>query len=142
VLVLPATWLAADADRLTTPAIPTLTVDSNDAQAHENAANQAELQPLINDLNGQISTATNATNGLATTVLGFTPTQWNDDHNVLAAPKSSDQTAATAVQRGRNDVRQIVQDLRGSDATAPGATGASLRASGLRDRSGSTAMTS
>ena len=41
------------------------------------AANQAELQPLIDDLNSQISTATTATNGLGATVLAFTPAQWN-----------------------------------------------------------------
>ena len=35
VLVLPATWIAADADRVTTTVIPALTNDSTQAQAHE-----------------------------------------------------------------------------------------------------------
>ena len=67
-------------------------------------ANQATLQPLIDDLNSQISTATNATNGLAATVLAFTPAQWNANNALLAASRSSDQAAAGALQKGRADV--------------------------------------
>ena len=78
-LVLPAARIAAEADHATTSAIPNLTTDAAKAQARVNAANQATLQPLINDLDSQISTATSATNGLAATVLAFTPAQWNAD---------------------------------------------------------------
>ncbi len=88
VLVLPAARIAADADRATTTAIPALTADAAKAQARVNPGNQAELQPLIDDLNSQISTATNATNGLAATVLAFTPAQWNADHGLLGPSKS------------------------------------------------------
>jgi hypothetical protein len=141
VLVLPATWIAADADRVTTTAIPGLTNDSTRAQTHENAGNQAELKPLVNDLNSQISTATDATGDLATNVLAVTPTQWNGNHNVLARWKASDQTADAAILKGRADVRQIVQDLRGSGVSAGShGAGTGLRGSGLRDRSGSTSV--
>ena len=125
-LVLTSTWIAGDADRVTTTAIPALTNGSTQAQAHENAGNRAVLQPLINDLNSQISTATNATRDLTTNVLAVTPAQWDGNHRVLAPSKSSDQTAGAAIQKGRADVRQIVQDLRGS---------------GLRGRLGSTSTT-
>ncbi len=116
VLVLPASRIAADADRITTTATPALTSDAAKAQAHVDATNQAELQPLIADLNGQIATATNASNGLASTVLADTPAQWNADNGLLGPSRDSDQAAVGAVQKGRSDVRQIVQDLKGSGA--------------------------
>jgi hypothetical protein len=114
VLVLPASRMAADADHATATAIPKLTADATKAQSRVTPANQATLQPLIDDLNGQITTATNATNGLAATVLAFTPAQWNANNALLAASKASDQAAAGALQKGRADVRQMVQDLRAS----------------------------
>ena len=83
-LVLPASRIAADADRATTTAIPALTADASKAQGHVNPQNQAQLQPLIDDLKTQIGTATNATNGLAATVLAFTPAQWDANHALLS----------------------------------------------------------
>lgn len=123
VLVLPASRIAADAGRITTTAIPALTSDATKAQAHENPTNLAELQPLIADLNTQIGTSTNATNGLAGTVLAFKPTQWNANDGLLGPSRSSDQAAVAAVQKGRSDVQQIVQDLKGSGAAAAGLHG-------------------
>jgi len=113
VLVLPASRIAADADRATTTDIPALTNDATKAQSRVNPGNQAALQPLIDDLDSRITTATNATNGLAGTVLAFTPAQWNADNGLLGPAKSSDQAAAAAIKQGRADVRQIVQDLKG-----------------------------
>ena len=120
-LVLPAARIAAAADHATTSAIPNLTTDAAKAQARVNPANQATLQPLLNDLDSQIGTATNASNGLAATVLAFTPAQWNADTALLHAPGSSDQTATAALDKGRADLRQIEQDLE-ADHAASGAT--------------------
>ena len=114
VLVLPAARITAVSDSAATSAIPKLTSDEAKAQAQVNPGDQAQLQPLIDDLNSQIGAATNATNGLAATVLAFTPAQWNADHDLLAASRSSDQAAIDALQKGRSDVRQIVEDLKGS----------------------------
>jgi hypothetical protein len=122
VLVLPAARIAADTDHATATTLPNLTADAAKAQSRVTPANQAALQPLIDDLNGQISTATNATNGLAATVLAFTPSQWNADNALLAASKASDQTSAGALQKGRADVKQIVQDLRSSRQATPTTT--------------------
>jgi hypothetical protein len=116
-LVLPASRIAATADHATTTAIPALTADAARAQARVTPANQATLEPLIDDLNGQISTAADASNGLAATVLAFTPAQWNADHALLAASTSSRQAVTAAVQKGRADVTQIVQDLKAARAT-------------------------
>jgi hypothetical protein len=118
-LVLPATRIAGAADHATTSSIPNLTTDAAKAQARVNSANQATLQPLIDDLDSQISAATNATNGVAATVLAFTPAQWNADNALLNAPRSSDETAVGALEKGRADITQIVQDLKGDHAAAP-----------------------
>jgi hypothetical protein len=120
VLVLPAARIAGDADHATAAAIPSLTADAAKAQAHVTPANQAQLQPLLDDLNGQISTATNATNGLTATVLAFTPAQWNADHGLLAAATSSSRAADAALRQGRADVQQIRQDLKGASTTTAG----------------------
>jgi hypothetical protein len=117
-LVLPAAWIAADADHATTTAIPNLTADAAKAQARVTPANEATVQPLINDLNGRISTATNATNGLAATVLAFTPAQWDANNALLDASRASSRSATGALQRGRADVTQIVQDLKNDHAAA------------------------
>lgn len=123
VLVLPAARIAADSYGATTTAIPNLTSYAAKAQAQVNPGNQAQLQPLIDDLKGQIGTATEATDGLAATVLAFTPAQWNANYEVLAASRSSGKAAIGALEKGRSDVRQIVQDLNGSATPAtPGPT--------------------
>lgn len=148
-LVLPAARIAGDADHATTTALPALTADAAKAQSHVDPGNQAQLQPLIDDLNSQISTATDATNGLAATVLAFTPAQWDANHDLLSASKSAAQTTDAAVTKGRADVRQIVQILKGSvtaghGATATGAGGASgaLHGGGLRGQLGTTTSSS
>jgi hypothetical protein len=113
-LVLPAAAIAGDAFRATDTVIPNLTSASSKAQARVDDGNRDALQPVIDDLNGQIATAAGATNGVAATVLAFTPAQWNADHGLLATAKGQDQTADTAIRRGRADVRDIVQIVRGS----------------------------
>jgi hypothetical protein len=117
-LVLPAARIGAQVDHATASAVPNLTTDAAKAQARVNPANQATLQPLIDDLDSQISAATNATNGLAATVLAFTPAQWNADNALLNAPRSSVQSATGALKKGREDVEQIVQDLKADHPAA------------------------
>ena len=103
VLVLPAATVASEADRATITAIPDLTRASSQAQSLENPRNQAEVEPLVNDLNDQISTATAATSGLASTVLALTPTQWNANHHLLSGSESATQTAVAALQKARSE---------------------------------------
>ena len=74
-LVLPAAVMAGDSYRATNTMIPNLTAASTKAQAHVTDNNRGVLQPLITDLNTQIATAISANNGLAATVLAFTPAQ-------------------------------------------------------------------
>jgi hypothetical protein len=129
-LVLPAARLAGDSDRTTSTVLSKLTSDSSKARARENSSNEAQLAPLISDLNAQIGAATNATSGLASTVLGYTPSEWNGNHELLSPAMSSAQTADAAVKQGRQDVVQIVEILR------PGLAG------GVRGHTSSTTTTS
>lgn len=136
VLTLPAAGIASEADRATNTAIPNLTKSSSEAQSVEGPSNQAELQPLVQDLNSKISTATNATNGLAGSVLAMTPAQWNANHAALSPSKSSASAALTALQEGRADVKEILGDLKGSlragtNANGLGAATGTQRGSGL-----------
>jgi hypothetical protein len=113
-LVLPAAWQAADADRITNTDVPKLTAFSAKAQSHVNATNQATLQPMIDALNGDISGATNAASGVASTVLSYVPSQWNANNALLDPTKSSLQTANAAVKNGWNEEQQITQYLKSS----------------------------
>jgi len=118
VLVLPAARIAADADRATSTTLPALTADAAKAASHVNPRNSEFLQPLIDDLNHQISTASSAVNGLAATVLADTPPQWNANHALLSPARSAEQSADAAIKKGRSDVQDIVQVLRRGSATA------------------------
>ena len=121
-LVLPATRIAAAADLATTTAIPHFTAVAAKAQAHVGPTNQAVLQPLIDDLNNQIGSATNASNDLAATVLAFTPAQWNANHGLLDSATSSARTAGAALKKARSDVQQLQQDAKGGAGTPATAT--------------------
>jgi hypothetical protein len=79
-LVLPAAHLAATADGIDATAIPDLTALSARAASHVDPSNRATVQPLIDDLNAQVQSAANVTSGVAATLLGYTPPQWNADH--------------------------------------------------------------
>jgi hypothetical protein len=115
-LVLPAARLGGDADRITATTLPKLTSDSAQAAARVDPANQAVLEPLITDLNAQISAATNSTSGLAATVLGYTPAQWNGNHDLLSTARASDSSANGDIAKARSDLKQIRSDLVSSAA--------------------------
>ena len=106
---MPASQIAASTDRNTSTAIPKLSADATKARGYVTPGNQAQLLPLIDDLMKQITTATDATNAAApATVLGYTPAQFNTNHALLNSPKSSEQTARAALQKGRSDLDRSV----------------------------------
>ena len=125
-LVLPAGRIAGDADRATATTIPALTAAATKAQHDVNPGNAAVLQPLIDDLDAQVTAASGASNGLAATVLAYTPAAWNADHGLLSSARAADQTTDTALAKGRDDVRAIRSFLRdplaGSRSGTSGAT--------------------
>jgi len=120
-LVLPAARLAATADGIDATAIPGLTTFSAKAASRVNPSNRATLQPLIDDLNAQIQSATNGTAGVATTLLGYTPSQWNANHDLLTASRGSVQAANGNVTKARDDVQQM-RRLLASVPPAPSTT--------------------
>jgi hypothetical protein len=106
-LVLPAARLAATADVIEVTDIPNLTATSSKAASKVNSANRATLQPLIDDLNTQILAATNATSGVSSALLGYAPSQWNANHDLLAPSRGSVRAARDNVTKAHQDVQQI-----------------------------------
>ena len=110
-LVLPAAAIARQADRVANTEVPALTAAAAKAQGAINHRNQATIEPLVQDLDHQIAAASTATQGLAATVLAYTPAQWNADYSLLSPATSSITTANVAIHRAQADVVQIRQDL-------------------------------
>jgi len=126
-LVLPAARQAAVADAITVTALPKLTTFSTKAQQRvtENGQNDATVEQMIDSLNNDLSGAQSASSGVATTVLAYTPSQWNADHSLLSATKTSVQTATGDVKSARSEAKQIRQYLRGSTTGAGGGSSGS-----------------
>jgi hypothetical protein len=116
-LVLPAAWVAADSTSIVNWAVPALTTGLNKARSHVNSENQGTLDPLIADLSNQITAATNSATGIASTVLSYTPSDWNSNNSVLAPSHASVQSARNDVKAGRSDLQQIWNYLK-SDGTS------------------------
>ena len=106
-LVLPAGRLAMAADRISNGVVPRFTADSAKAARRVNGTTQATLVPLIANLNSEISAASTSTVGVATTVLGYAPSQWNADHQLLASARTKVAAAVTDINAGRSDLRRI-----------------------------------
>jgi hypothetical protein len=106
-LVLPAARLAATADEIVVTAIPDLTAISTKAASHVNPSDSTTLQPFINELNAQIQAATDGTANIASTLFGYTPSQWNANQNLLAPSRGAVQAATDDVSKARTDVQQI-----------------------------------
>jgi hypothetical protein len=111
-LVLPAAHIAGAADQIDVTTVPALTALATKAASHVNSSNQAALQPLLNDLHAQITAATNSTAGVSTTVLAYTPSDWNANHDLLTSRRSAVQSADTDVAKARADLKQIAAILK------------------------------
>ncbi len=110
-LVIPAAAIAGQADRIANTEVPGLTAAAAKAQAAVNSRNKATIEPLLQDLGHQIAAASTATQGLAATVLAYTPAQWNADYSLLSPAASSVVTANVAIHQAQADVVQIRHDL-------------------------------
>ncbi|HEY1826804.1 MAG TPA: hypothetical protein VGF87_02230 [Acidimicrobiales bacterium] len=122
-LVLPAAWQAGNADGITVTAVPALQSFSSKAQSKVNATNQATLQPMIDSLNTDISGATSNSSGVSSTVMSYTPLDWNNNHSILSATKATLTTANGDVKSARSEVQQIRQFLKQSRPAVKSGTG-------------------
>jgi hypothetical protein len=121
-LVLPAAHLAADAASIENGAIATLTADSAKVATKVTPANEAELEPLIDSLNAELSAASTATSGVTSSVLSDTPAQWNANQALLTAPHGQLSSAVSDVANARHDLQQIRADLQHGAAASPATT--------------------
>jgi hypothetical protein len=118
-LVLPAAKVAGASDEISLTFVPKLRADSAKVQTRVNPSNQGIVQPLINDLNSQLSAAAGSTGALANTVLSYTPSQWNANRNVLASAHTSVANANANLSKARTDLMEIRADLKGGIVTGP-----------------------
>ncbi len=133
-LVLPASHLAAVADRDTATVIPRLTSDATKAQGYVNSGNQAQLQPLITDLTNQSTSAANCDERARRPRCWPTrPAQFNANHGILTPAKTAEQTARSALGKGHSDVTQIRRTLKSEGTTELGPS--ECRAERLRSAS-------
>ena len=81
------------------------------------------IDAAMADLGAKIADATAKTNGLASTVLGYTPADYNANHALLAGARSSLETAHADCKAARADIATVVAALRASlPATTPSAS--------------------
>ena len=115
-LALPQARFVASSDDLTGTVVPRLT----DAQSRlqsllsgpDSGKDTAAVQAAMTDLGKRISGITSDTSGLAATVLGYTPADWNTNHELLSPARSKLQDARSDARAARNDIRTVVQALR------------------------------
>jgi hypothetical protein len=75
--------------------------------------NDQNIASLLADMEAQTQAAAQAVNGLAATLEGYQPMDWNKNHALLDGPRSSLKTARQDLESARHDANQIVTILRG-----------------------------
>jgi len=118
-LVLPASGLAGRSAVMDNADLPALNTDYTNLSARVNPSNQAQLAPLLSDLEHDINAATALTTGLPSTVLAFSPSDWNANHEVLAPAHADLETAAGDVKSAHSYVQQIRTILKAGKSSAP-----------------------
>jgi hypothetical protein len=118
-LVLPAGHIAGAADQIDVTTVPTLTALAAKATSHVNPANQALLQPLLSDIHAQVGAATDSTTSVSATVLAYAPSDWNANHDLLAAGRSSVQSARNDIAKADDDLKRIAAALKPAPVPQP-----------------------
>lgn len=121
-LALPQARLVAAADDLSVGVVPRLTDAQSRLQAllsgkdasKDTPAVQASMADLAKQISG-ITTAISAgsgQNGLATSILAYTPAQWNANHSLLDPAHTQIQTARADAKAARADVKSVIQAIK------------------------------
>jgi hypothetical protein len=115
-LAVPQARFAAASDDITDGVLPRL----NDAQSKlaallsgvDSSKNSPAVQAAMADLAHQIDAITNATSGRSTTVLGYTPLEYDANHAILTGPRATLLGARSDVEQARNDIATVVASLK------------------------------
>jgi hypothetical protein len=117
-LVLPAARQAGLSVTEVNGPMATLTADLAKVNPHLNPSNEPTLDPLIADANAQLNAASSAASGIPTEVLGYTPADWNANHDILSASHGAVQSAANDLKAARADLKQIRAYFKSDPASA------------------------
>jgi hypothetical protein len=115
-LVLPRTRLVVGADAGVAAANRLDQVAAKLAQAiakaeaagHDVTQAKADLESM----RGKIDAARSSASGVPDSILGLTPANWNDNHEVLTPARASLRSARDGLKEARNLARQIAGELR------------------------------
>ena len=120
-LVVPVDRMVVAADGITNSVVPKLTA----LETKWAGLNDQSIAALLSDMTAQTQAANTAVSGLAATLEGYSPAQWNADHALLSGPRSTLATARHDLEKARQDATQIVAILRsehqhqGSSSASP-----------------------
>ena len=129
-LVVPVDRMVVAADGITNSVVPKLTA----LETKWAGLNDQSIATLLADMQAQTQAANTAVSGLAATLEGYVPAQWNADHTLLSGPRSTLGTARQDLAKARQDAKQIVEILRsehqpqGSSSVSPSSTSTSVAA--------------
>jgi hypothetical protein len=115
-LALPQVHFAAAADDITGTVLPAVTAAQGKLQSlltgADAAKNAPAVQATMTDLGNQIATINSSTSGLAATVLGFTPEDYNANHALLTPSRAQLEQARTAIKAARADIVSVMAALK------------------------------
>lgn len=115
-LVLPQVRFAAMADDLANGVVPKLTDAQTTLQTLLSGPDQAKdtpaVQQAMSDLSIQVSVIGPLLDGLSSSVLAFTPAQWNADPSLLSTPRSELTTVRADARTAESDVAAVVGALK------------------------------
>jgi hypothetical protein len=113
-LAVPQVHFAAAADTITVTILPALSNAQQELTAvlaADPSKNTPAVQASMTDLASRISAVGSATDGLASSVLAYTPAQYDANHALLAAPRTSLRTAQLDVGAARADIVSVTKAL-------------------------------
>lgn len=113
-LVLPVDRMVGFSDRATNVAIPRL----DQVAARASRSGNPAIVSLGADIQQQTQAASAALAGLPARVEAYTPAEYNANHGLLAGDRSDVRTARQALEKARDDVKEIRQQLRSNRQAA------------------------
>jgi hypothetical protein len=115
-LALPQVRFAAAGDDLTGGVLPLLTSAQSTLEqllaGVDSGKDSDAVKAAMADLATQIATVSSDSDGLAATVLGYTPADYNANHALLSGPRAQLATARTAARAARADIVTVVGALK------------------------------